>query len=315
MKKMFAVSMLAASLSLSFIPSAHAFGVKSIFNKADASDVLDLSDSLLFLSSILDTQNSTSFLEAEQAFASAAAAEQISGSVSLEAAISSLNEGFTNISTLSASGWAFQNNSSPPPSTTTTTGNWEQGNASVVAGSAGQNDTSYIYASSTSSITGDTGQLSNWLITPEINFSTTNTFSFVTRTNLGNPNPELLEVRLSTSGASTDVGNSVSSVGVFTTLLRTIGSTTDQFAYPGTLNATNAFQQFNLNVSPQSGSGRIAFRYASPISPIPGFEQAGLIAIDSVSYSAVPEPAMASGFSGFAVLGLAQFFKSKRKKA
>jgi hypothetical protein len=310
MAKILAPSMLAASLILLMVPSAHAFGAKALFNNnVDAANQLDLSNSLPFLVSALDAQSSASS-ESEQLSTSAAAVtQQITGPVPLAATV--VTEGFEDISTLSGKGWAFQNNSSPAPATTTPTANWSQGVAGTPINAQDGPPDSYISADNSS--TNVAGQLSNWLITPVLDFAVTNTLSFFTSTYLGNTNFELLEARLSTSGLSIDVGNTVDSVGEFKTILQTIGSLTSPFnTYPGALSTSNSYQKFNLNL-PTSGSGRVAFRYVSNVDPTAD-SNANLIAIDSVSY-AVPEPAMASSLSGFAVLGLVQFFKSKRKQA
>jgi hypothetical protein len=314
MAKILASSLLAVSLSLVLIPSAHAFGIKALFNnKVDNTEMSDLSDSLPFLVSALNKQSSTATTPSTEQFSvSDAAVSQQVTSVTPQAT-TVVTEGFEDISTLSAKGWAFQNNSSPPPATTTATANWNQAGDTFTVAQAGPAD-SYISVSDNTSASGS-GQLSNWLITPELDFSVTNAITFFTRTFQGTPNPESLEVRLSISGASIDVGNDVSSVGVFTTLLQAIGSTTIPLAYPGALGNTesNKYQQFTLNLGKQSGSGRVAFR----VNSLTGIDVTGnptLVAIDSVSYS-VPEPAMASSLSGFAVLGLVQFFKSKRKQA
>jgi hypothetical protein len=311
MNRVFAVSILAVSLSILLVPSAHAFGVEPASGKVDASNPLDLSDSAPFLASVLNAQSSVSNPGIEQ-LSNAALAEQIAGPVALATTV--VTEGFEDISTLSAKGWAFQNNSSPPPDSTTATANWEQGSSGLNGQTGTINPTAYIDVQSltSSSDTTGTGQLSNWLITPVLDFARTSIFSFFTRTALGNPNGELLEVRLSTSGLSVDVGNTVSSVGVFTTLLQTIGSLNVVGAYPGSVNSNNAYQQFTYNLAPKSGSGRIAFRVNSPTVEPGG--TSSFIAIDTVSYD-VPEPAMASSLSGFAILSLVQFFKSKRKQA
>jgi hypothetical protein len=313
MARILASSLLAASLSLLLVPSAHAFGAKAFFNnKVDNTDVLDLYESLPFLVSALYRQSSTATTPSvEQLSISTATVSPQLTSLTPQAT-TVITEGFEDISTLSAKGWAFQNNSSPPPATTTATANWEQGVAGFpVNAQAGTNET-YISVTDGTSTSG-AGQLSNWLITPELDFSVTSAISFFTRTFQGNLNPELLEVRLSISGASTDVGDSVTSVGVFTTLLQSIGSLTNSLEYPGSLGNGTTYKQFNLNFGKQSGSGRVAFRVNS-LTGLDATDTTTFIAIDTVSYS-VPEPAMASGFSGFAALGLVQFFKSKRKQA
>ena len=93
-----------------------------------------------------------------------------------------------------------------------------------------------------------------------------------------------MEVRLSTSGASTNVGGSPTSVGDFTTLLLTINPALSATGYP---NAWTLFTVSLAGVGPVS-SGRLAFRYVLPDS----VSFADYIGIDSVTVSnQVPEPA------------------------
>jgi hypothetical protein len=254
MRKTFASSLLAASLSILVAPSAHAFGVTT------------------------------------------------------------LTEGFTSVSGLSATGWAFQNNSNPPPLSPTP---WAQGfTQNAITAQAGA-QTSYAYASSNSTA-GDPntgiGDISNWLITPELDFSQGGTFSFWTRTIAGEGATFFhnLEIRQSSAGASVNVGTTASDVGDFTSNPLTVGSFDGSVNYPGNYpgDATNAWAQFTINIAPTGGSGRIAFRSFYPGSA--GSGQQGFIGVDTVSYTAAPEPAAASAFSGFAILGLTSYLKRKR---
>src|SRR5262245_3693753 len=119
-----------------------------------------------------------------------------------------LNEGFDNISTLAGNGWAMINNSAPAGTT-----GWFQGNAAIFGSQAGAPD-AYIAANFNSAALG--GNISNWLITPVIPLQYNLQFVFYTRTETGSPFPDRLELRLSTNGASTNVGASDSSVGDFT---------------------------------------------------------------------------------------------------
>src|SRR5204862_2232688 len=66
-----------------------------------------------------------------------------------------------------------------------------------------------------------------------------------------------LQVRMSTNGASTDVGATATSVGDFQTLLLDINPTYTLTGYP------NAWTQFTVTVSgvPSPTTGRLAFRY------------------------------------------------------
>jgi hypothetical protein len=278
MAKIFASSLLAASLSLLLIPSAHAFSIETLLNdKADTADLSGLSPL---------------------------------------AAVSTLNQGFESVAGLSAAGWAFQNNSNPGPLATTPTANWGQGVAgNPVNAQAGPN-ASYIFVGSDSSAgdaDGAAGQVSNWLITPELDFSQGGTFSFYTRTFLGNPANERVDVRLSTAGASTNVGTAPTDVGDFTTSLQTVGSLTASFAYPGSISSNNAYQQFTLNIAPTAGTGRIAFNFVGNDGGQNGLTSQ-FIAIDTVSFAPVPEPATVLGTPmvlGFMLAGL----RGKLKKA
>jgi hypothetical protein len=325
MAKIFASSLLAASLSLLLIPSAHAFGIKALFNnKVDTADVLDLSDSALFLASALDAQSRDSIANPEQFSVSAnpeqfsastsAVAQEVSG-VSPLVAVSTLNQGFESVAGLTAAGWAFQNNSNPGPLATTPTANWGQGVAgNPVNAQAGAN-ASYIFVGADSSAgdaDGANGQVSNWLITPELDFSQGGTFSFYTRTFLGNPGLERIDVRLSNAGASTNVGTTPTDVGDFTTSLLTVGSLTAPLVYPGAVSTTNNYQQFTLNIAPTAGTGRIAFNYVGDNGGQNGTSQ--FVAIDTVSFAPVPEPATVLGTPmalGFVLAGL----RNKLKKA
>jgi hypothetical protein len=314
MAKIFASSLLAASLSLLLIPSAHAFGIKALFNnKVDTADVLDLSDSALFLASALDAQSSDSIANPEQ-FSASAVAQEVSG-VSPLVAVSTLTEGFENVAGLSASGWAFQNNSNPAPFVTTPTANWGQGVAGNPVNAQSGPNASYIFVGTESTggdVDGFNGQVSNWLITPELDFSQGGTFSFWTRTFQGNPANERVDVRLSNAGASTNVGTTPTDVGDFTTLLQTVGSLTAPLAYPGSVSG-GVYQQFTLNIAPTVGTGRIAFNYVGNDGG-PNGTTSQFIAIDTASFAPVPEPATVLGTPmalGFIMAGL----RSKLKKA
>ena len=73
--------------------------------------------------------------------------------------------------------------------------------------------------------TGDLGTISNWMLTPEIALANGDTISFWTRTADGSIWPDRLEMRLSTAGASTNVGTTATSVGDFTTVLVEVNPT------------------------------------------------------------------------------------------
>jgi len=205
-----------------------------------------------------------------------------------------LTEGFDNISDLAGKGWVAINNSTPPSTT-----DWFQGNSSVFSAHQGVPD-SYAAANFNNAAYG--GNISNWGLTPELPLDGIVDFSFFTRTETAAPFPDRLEVRLSTNGASADVGASDASVGDFSTLLLTINPALDPGGYP------EDWTQFTVEVSGLSSgtTGRFGFRYFVTDTSV----NADYIGIDSVQVSAVtgppspiPEPAsLALLGSGIALL-------------
>lgn len=179
------------------------------------------------------------------------------------------SEGFDDITNLP--GWFSQNNSSPLGTT-----NWFQGNETVFPAQAGA-PTAYIGANFNN--TSGVGTISNWLLTPELTLSNGDTFSFWTRTAAGSIWPDRLQVRLSTAGASTNVGTGAEDVGDFTTLLLDINPTLSAGGYP------EAWTQYTITVSGLSGttSGRFAFRYYVTNGG-PSGSNSNYIGIDTVEY-------------------------------
>ena len=154
-------------------------------------------------------------------------------------------EGFDDITNLP--GWASQNNSDAPGAT-----DWFQGNPAVFPAHMGADD---AYLAANFNNTGGS-VISNWMMTPEMNLDTLETFSFWTRTVTGSTFPDRLEVRLSTNGASTDVGSAPTDVGDFTELLVEINPNLQPSTYP------EDWTQFVIDTfSGYTGTGRIAFRY------------------------------------------------------
>ena len=188
----------------------------------------------------------------------------------------SFSEGFENITLLPGMGWFFQNNSSPLGIT-----NWFQGNTTVFSAQAGS-ASSYIGANFNN--TSGTGTISNWMLTPQLNLNNGDTISFWTRTVSAPAFPDRLQVRLSTAGASTNVGATATSVGDFTTLLLDINPTLTTTGYP------NVWTQYTITLSglPPASSGRIAWRYFVTNGGPTGVNS-DYIGIDTVEYtSAAP---------------------------
>ncbi len=161
-----------------------------------------------------------------------------------------VTQGFDDITTLVPAGWFMQNNSQPGPGTT----NWFQGNSDVFPAQTGP-ATSYI-GTNFNNGTG-TSTLSNWLLTPPVTLQNGTVLTFWTRTVDAPAFPDRLQVRMSTNGASTNVGTTSTSVGDFTTLLLDINPTYTVDGYP------NVWTQFTVIVSGVASptSGRLALRY------------------------------------------------------
>ncbi len=208
--------------------------------------------------------------------------------------LTSLNEGFDNIATLAGNGWAFQNNSVPVGTT-----NWFQGTSVAGGGPFDAYDgaaNGYIGANYNN--TGNTGTISNWMITPVLDFGSNAALSFFTRKPSPDSYADRLEVRLSTNGASTNVGSTATSVGDFTTALLSVNPTLVLGVYPTT------WTQFTANNLPHNGQGRIAFRYFVTGGGSLG-TSSDYIGIDRVVYSAgAPEYQVSGTVNGFAASGL-----------
>lgn len=182
-----------------------------------------------------------------------------------------IDEGFDDITTLSASGWFTQNNSSPQGVT-----GWFQGNPEAFPAHSGATN-SYVGANFNNTTGSNT--ISNWLLSPQVSLQNGDMFVFWTRTSEDNPLPDRLEVRLSTAGASTNVGDTSTSVGDFTVLLRSINPNLEVGGYP------EVWTQFVVTLNGFSGteSGRIAFRYYVTDGG-PAGDNSNYIGIDTVAY-------------------------------
>ena len=160
-------------------------------------------------------------------------------------------------------GWTCINRSQPVGST-----GWFQGTPVSAPGPFdAQAGAANAYIGANFNNTGSTGTISNWLITPQVNFGTGATLSFWTRSsNVAAQNfADRLEIRLSKSG--TNVGSDETSVGDFTTLLFKVNPnliSSTGVCPPGTGGYPRAWCKITLTSGygiPNFGSGRIAFRY------------------------------------------------------
>lgn len=191
-------------------------------------------------------------------------------------------ENFDDITTLTTGGWIQQNNSSPVGTNPV----WFQGNPPSNSGPfAAFNgaDNAYI-ACNFNSTSGGTGTISNWLVAPNRTLRNGDVFTFYTRKpTIGGGQidyPDRLEVRLSTNGASTNVGAGATGIGDFTTLLLSVNPTLVANVYPQT------WTQYTVTISglPAPTSGRIAFRYFVTAAG-PAGTNSDYIGIDNVVYT------------------------------
>ncbi|MBB5209465.1 choice-of-anchor J domain-containing protein [Chiayiivirga flava] len=193
--------------------------------------------------------------------------------------IAELSEGFDDVTLLAGAGWGQINNSSPIG-----TIDWFQGGQGTTFPGHQGGQTSYI-AANFNNTAGGTGTISNWLLTPELTLTNGTELRFWTRST-GGQWADRLEVRLSTAGASTDVGTTATSVGDFGTVLLTINESLTPFTgYPA------EWTEFVVEVSglPAATTGRFGFRYfvtqAGPTGTNSDF-----IGIDTLSIAAGGPP-------------------------
>ncbi len=180
-------------------------------------------------------------------------------------------------------GWSCQNLSDMPITTS-----WGQGVTATFTAQAPLDTNSYI-AANFANTSVDGGTISNWLITPQVNFNPGAVLTFYTRTVDIPEFADRLEVRISTNGGSLDVGATSASVGDFTTLIFTVNPgllLTTGVCPPAANNGyPNVWCQITLTSAqgiPTSGSGRIAFRYfVTNVGPLVGVNNGDYIGIDT----------------------------------
>lgn len=189
------------------------------------------------------------------------------------AQVTSLTESFDNVL---PNGWIAVNHSSNASSGKT----WDQGDSRQFPAFSGT-ENSYVEADYRSIGRSGNGTINNWLISPELNLTSGGAITFYTRTVSGSTYADRLEVRLSRSGSSTNVGSGTGGVGDFTEVLETINPTLIVGGYPDT-----GWTQYTVTVLPGGSSGRVAFRYYVTDGGSTG-TNSNYIGVDQFSYQTV----------------------------
>jgi len=121
------------------------------------------------------------------------------------------------------------------------------------------------------------------------------TLEFWTRTIEGSTYPDRLELRLSTNGASTNVGSGINDAGDFSNLLLSINPDLQTGGYPDT-----GWTMYAVTLSglPDAGvNGRIAFRYYVTNAGSKG-SNSNYIGVDDFKYTASTLPVTFLSFNG-----------------
>ncbi len=187
----------------------------------------------------------------------------------------SFSESFNDITLLAGNGWVMTNASVAVGST-----NWFQGNPVGAGGPFDAfNGATNAYIGANYNNTGSVGTISNWLMTPNRTFRNGDVITFYTRKPSPDTYADRLEVRLSTNGASTNVGTG-NAVGDYTTLLMSVNPGLTLGVYP------TAWTLYTITISglPAPTSGRIAFRYFVTGAGLSG-TNSDYIGIDQVDYT------------------------------
>jgi hypothetical protein len=184
-------------------------------------------------------------------------------------------EDFENVAGLTS--WVIKNNSLPLGPTT-----WEQGIDMVFSAYSGAG---YIRANfNSTNDPGNNGKISNWLISPAVVFHNGDIITFYTRkSDSATVNyADRMQVRLSLSGSSTNVGVTVNAVGDFSVLLKDINASYSNEGFPA--GYPYHWKRYDLAINGLSAptEGRFAFRYFVEFAGTTG--NSDYIGIDSVAY-------------------------------
>lgn len=179
-------------------------------------------------------------------------------------------EGFDDVTTLAGDGWTFVNVSDDVENAIDP--DFTQGGNPF--GAFEGDDQSYLSVNfnSTAGVVID-----NWAMLPTMAIIDGNTFTFYTRTVLGNKFPDALQVRISLDGDAS-VDPTPTDVGSYTTLALDINPDLTMGGYPQQWE----LQTVTITGVPTSTDARIAFRYYIPTDA--GGANANFIGFDSVAF-------------------------------
>ena len=215
-------------------------------------------------------------------------------------------EEFNNVGDLSAKGWVFRNNSNPIGQA-----GWRQGryeSASLVqykflapvpfigfpaySASTTPNDFISCDASAVNDAVTGTGNISAWLISPQVPMKNGDQIVFYTRAVFDSDYPvytrDRMQVRANFGNGSSVVGTTPTSVGGFTNILLDINPTyanNDPAGYP------RAWKKYTINISGLTApvaNARFAFRYLASDAGVfggsTGANYPSVVGVDSLAF-------------------------------
>ena len=175
-------------------------------------------------------------------------------------------------------GWSTQNNSNPIGTVT-----WFQGFTSADNAFDAHSGAPNSYVAADFEAVDNSGTISDWLFMPMVTLKNGDILTFYSRAFNG-AFPDRLQVRMSTNGASSDVGSTENSFGDFSILLLDINPTYTATGYP------EEWTEYVVSVSGLSNpvAGRLAFRYFVEDGGLFG-SRSNYVGIDDVIYSSFPD--------------------------